>query len=182
MHYNIFPLCKIFPRCLIWLTDCVHGLLSTGCRAAVPLVSVVCCLVGEIGLGVCYRLPGGRDWYLHSGLWIWALSFLWAKGCQGVCLGCLWAECNFRQFVCRWVGCVPILIVVWLEVFQHWSFQAVQWSWVFRLRWRLLGELMLINIPWGWQFSGSPMARTQCSLHGSSGLTLTQGTKSPQRK
>ena len=35
------------------LTFCVCGLLSTGCRIAVPLVSGVGSLVGEVGPGAC---------------------------------------------------------------------------------------------------------------------------------
>lgn len=40
-------------------------------------------------------------------------------------------------------GCVSILLVVW---FQDWNLQAVDWSQVLVLRWKPLGEDMLINI------------------------------------
>ena len=41
-------------------------------------------------------------------------------------------------------------------VIQHWSLLAIGWSWVLVLRWRSLGELLLIDImgPGGlWWFS-----------------------------
>ena len=45
--------------------------------------------------------------------------------------------------------CVPTLLVVWPEASQHWSLQAVGWGQVSVPKWRPLGELMLLNIPWG---------------------------------
>ena len=60
---------------------------------------------------------------------------------------------------------------------QHWSLLVVGWSQVLVLRWRSLGELLLINIPWGQEFSGGPTSWTQlCHLRGSS-LTPGQSTK-----
>ena len=43
-------------------------------------------------------------------------------------------------------GCVPVFLVVWPEVFQHWNLQAVGCSWAIVPRWGPPGELMLINI------------------------------------
>ena len=39
---------------------------------------------------------------------------------------------------------------------------------------------MLINIPWGWEFPGGPVARTWHSHHGGLGSTPGWGTKIPQ--
>ena len=59
--------------------------------------------------------------------------------------------CGFRMTLGRlsadgW-GCVPVLLVVWPEMSQHWSLQAVRWG-QFLLP-SPLGELTLMNIPWG---------------------------------
>ena len=45
------------------------------------------------------------------------------------------------------------------------------WGQVLVLRWRPLGELLLINMPWGWEFSGGPTSWTQISRCGGSGPT-----------
>ena len=42
-----------FSVILFCLTYCVYGLLSTGHRVIVPLVSVVCLQSGEISMGAC---------------------------------------------------------------------------------------------------------------------------------
>ena len=104
----------------------MYGLLSAGCRVVVPLAFGVCPLVGEVGLGACVGfLVGGTD------------------TCTLVCGSGPCPSCGQRDVKeCVWVvfelsatlgslsaddwGSVPILIVVWLEVFRHWSFQAIQ--------------------------------------------------------
>ena len=40
----------------------------------------------------------------------------------------LYAQKDFRQPACSWVSCVLILLVVWPEVSQHWSLQAIGWG------------------------------------------------------
>ena len=67
--------------------------------------------------------------------------------------GVFWSVCELSMtlgilFANGW-GFVPVLLVVWPETFQHWSLQAVCWDWVLVLKWGPLGELTLINIPWG---------------------------------
>ena len=57
MYFSAISFCLTFSVC---------GLHSTGCGIVVPRASVVCLLVGEVGLGAC-RLPGGRDGYLLTG-------------------------------------------------------------------------------------------------------------------
>ena len=61
---------------------------------------------------------------------------------------------------------------------QYWSLLVVAWSWVFMLRWRSLGELLLLDITWGWEVSGGPMSWTRLSHLRGSGLTPGQSTKS----
>ena len=46
-------------------------------------------------------------------------------------------------------GCVPLLLVLWPEAFQHWSLQVFQWGQVLVLKVGPPGELMAINTPWG---------------------------------
>ena len=45
-------------------------------------------------------------------------------------------------------NCVPVLLVVLYGVVQHWSVLVVGRIWVLVLRWRSLGELLLIDIKW----------------------------------
>ena len=46
-------------------------------------------------------------------------------------------------------GCVPIELVVWPEVFQHWSLQVVGWALVLVPKWGPPGELTPIIFPGG---------------------------------
>ena len=50
------------------------------------------------------------------------------------------------------------------------------WGRVLVLRWRPLGELLLISMPWGWEFSGGPTSWTQISHCGGSGPTPVWST------
>ena len=59
----------------------------------------------------------------------------------------------------------------------HWSMLVIEWSWVLALRWRSLGELLLIDIMWGQEASGGPMSWTRLSHFRGSGLTPGQSTK-----
>ena len=75
--------------------------------------------------GLC-RLSSARNRHLPTGGWSWVLSLWWAGPCQ-VSRG----SCGLRKtlgslFVDRW-NCVPNLLVVWPETFQHWSLQAIGW-------------------------------------------------------
>ena len=60
---------------------------------------------------------------------------------------------------------------------QHWSLLVVEWSWILVLRRRSLGELSLINITRGQEFSGGPMSWTWLSHVRDSGLTPSWSTK-----
>ena len=54
---------------------------------------------------------------------------------------------------------------------------VVDWSWVLALRQRSLGELLPIDITWGWEVSGGPMSWTLLSHLRGSGLTPVWSTK-----
>ena len=79
--------------------------------------------------GLC-RLPGGRNFFLPTGVWSWVLSFWSARPCQGLCL--------LGSYVLRktlsslydngWV-CVPGLLVVWPEMSQHWNLELLAKPW-----------------------------------------------------
>ena len=60
---------------------------------------------------------------------------------------------------------------------QHWSLQAVEWSWVLELRWGPQAELTLIDILWGLTFSGGLGLGTPTI---DSGQATGQGTKTLQ--
>ena len=54
MGFYLVPLSVVYFSVISFcLTNCVYGLLSTGCRVVVPLVSVDCPLVGDVGPGAC---------------------------------------------------------------------------------------------------------------------------------
>ena len=86
------------------------------------------------------------------------LVFLVGRTMSG---GVFWGVCGLMILgslsASLW-GCVPVLLVVWHEVSSHWSLLVIEWSWVFALRWRFLGELFLIGITWGLEVSGGPMS------------------------
>ena len=59
-----------------------------------------------------------------------------------------WSDCELSMTLGSlsadgW-GSVPVLLVVWPEVFQHWSLQALGCGWVLVPKWGPLGELMPI--------------------------------------
>ena len=56
-----------------------------------------------------------------------------------------------------WVSLIPLL--------------AFGWGLVLVLRWRPLAELLPINVPWGWKFSGGPKSWSRVSCLWDSGLT-----------
>ena len=66
-----------------------------------------------------------RDWFLPTYGWTWFLTISGAGLCQGVCLV---GSCGLRKTLgslcADWWGCVPALLV-WLQVSQRWSLQAV---------------------------------------------------------
>ena len=96
----------------------VCDLLSKGCRIIVPLVSGVCLLLDEIFSRGLFSLPIWRDWFLPTCGWSWVIS-----------RGVFRSGCEFRSslnshYADLW-GCVSILLVVWPEVFQHWSLPSL---------------------------------------------------------
>ena len=62
--------------------------------------------------------------------------------------GVFWGICELNMTldnlsVNGWC-CVPVLLVVSWGI-QHWSLLDIGWSWVLTLKWRSLGELLLID-------------------------------------
>ena len=65
-----------------------------------------------------FSLPIWRDWFLPTCGWSWVIS-----------RGVFRSGCEFRSslnshYADLW-GCVSILLVVWPEVFQHWSLPSL---------------------------------------------------------
>ena len=56
--------------------------------------------------------------------------------------------------------------LVWLLASLALELAGLGWVLVLVVRWRPLRELSLINMPWGWEFSGCPASWTQVSYLG----------------
>ena len=96
---------------------------------------------------------------LCSGEWSWILTF-WRTvpcpiKCSGMSVGLAWL----------WVTCLLMGMVEFLFCWSvwHWSLLAFECVLVLVLRWRLWGELSLINVPWVWEFSGDTKSWTWIS-------------------
>ena len=63
-----------------------------------------------------------------------------------------------------------------------WSLLTLGYGLILVLRWRPLGELSSINIPWGWEFSGCSTSWTQVSHLRGSSPTLYCGIKTQHRR
>jgi len=126
---------------------------------------------GGFGPVPCEALLGGGDWCLCSGGWSWILS-LWRAVlhpvvCVGVSVNKVW----------HWD--TPLLLSSVVFMFCWWfgirrlalELSGLLCCMVLVLRWRPLGELLLFNIPWDWEFSHGATPWTQVSYLGDSGLT-----------
>lgn len=72
--------------------------------------------------GFC-RPPGGRGWFLPTGMWVWVLALWWAGPCQAMSLDvALVFKKTLGSLSAGGWGCVSALLVVWPEASQHWSF------------------------------------------------------------
>jgi len=56
--------------------------------------------------------------------------------------------------------------LVWFWAALALELAGLGWVLVLVVRWRPLRELSLINMPWGWEFSGCPASWTQVSYLG----------------
>lgn len=72
------------------------------------------------------------------------------------------------------------LSLVWLWAALALELAGLGLVLVLAVRWRPLKELSLINMPWGWEFSGCPASWTQVSYLGDSGLTPYCSPRTPQ--
>ena len=92
---------------------------------------------------------------------------------QQYVLGCLWVSYGFGQPICY---CAELCTCFAEELawgIWHWSLLTSGWGLVLVLKWRPLGELLLINVPWDQEFStGSKIWTWVFHLWGS-GLTYT---------
>ena len=75
--------------------------------------------------------------------------------------GVFWGVCELIMILgslsANGWGCVPVLPVVWYGA-SSCNLLAIEWSWVLALRWRSLGQLLRIDIMWGWEVFGGPMS------------------------
>ena len=76
--------------------------------------------------------------------------------------------------------CVTILLQGLAWGIWHCSLLTFGWGLVLVLSWQRLGELSLINVSWGQEFSGGPPSWTWVSHLGASGLTPYCSTKTTQ--
>ena len=119
---------------------------------------------GGFGPVPCEALLGGGDWCLCSGGWSWILS-LWRAVlhpvvCVGVSVNKVW----------HWD--TPLLLSSVVFMFCWWfgirrlalELSGLLCCMVLVLRWRPLGELLLFNIPWDWEFSHGATPWTQVEL------------------
>ena len=116
-------------------------------------------------------------------LWWVGLSLFPLMG-KTTSIGMFWGVCEFTTTLGRlsadgW-GCVPVLLVVWCYVSSTGACRQLGGIQILVLKWIPPGKHMPINIPWAWEFSGSPASWTQCSHPRGPGPTPGQGTKSPQ--
>ena len=83
------------------------------------------------------------------------------------CLLVGWVCSSFASFLFFLFVCLFCLFKPWGVL--HYCLLAFGWGQVLVLRWRSLGELLLINISWDWAFSDGPMSWILiCHLWGSS--------------
>ena len=140
MYFSAISFCLTFSVC---------GLHSAGCRIVVPLVSVVCPLMGEVGLGACVGcLVGEMGTYSLVGRAVLELDpipLVERAVSRGVFIG----GCGIRNTLSSlsahgWV-CVPNLFVVRTKISQHWTLQAVEWGKCLPKMFNS-GELILMSI------------------------------------
>ena len=91
----------------------------------------------------------------------------------------------FRGLLYLWAACllmdkVVFLVSWWFNMkYSKLELAGFGWDMILVLRWRSLGELLPINVPWVLEFSGGLISWTQVSYLGDSTLTHYCSTNTP---
>ena len=128
------------------VTFCIGGFHSIGCRIAAPFSSGVCPLVSEVGPKSC---AGFLVYGLVPAHWLGELGLTPLVG-KTVSRPVFRVDCELRMTlgslsVDEW-GCVSALWVVWSDMSQQWSLQAVELGQDSVPKWWPLREFKMINI------------------------------------
>ena len=91
----------------------------------------------------------------------------------------------FRGLLYLWAACLlmdkVVFLVSWWFNMKYSKLELADFGWdmILVLRWRSLGELLPINVPWVLEFSGGLISWTQVSYLGDSTLTHYCSTNTP---
>ena len=144
--YHVPSSAACFSIFSFYLICCVRGLLSVGWKDIV-LYYGIC--PSWVGLDQCLvRVSWFGNLCLCSGGWGWILS-LWRVVPHPVV--CFRVSVGLGSLSFNVQGCF-VEGLAW--TICHWSLLAFMWSLVLVLRWRTLGGLLPINVPWDWEVSG----------------------------
>ena len=139
-----------FTTSAIWetpsfcITFCIGGFHSTGCRIVAPLASGVCPLVSEVGPKSC---AGFLVYGLVPAHWWGQLSLVGRTVLRGVSRDDYELRMTLGSLSVDEWGCVPVLWVIWSDISQHWSLQAIELGQESVPKWWPLREFKMINIP-----------------------------------
>ena len=148
LGFYLFPSSEpYFSAISFYLTFCVCGLLSIGCRVTVPLASGVCFLVGEFGSGAYAGFLVGGTGACPLVVDLGLVSLVGRAMSMGVFRGVCELSITLGSLSPDGWGCVPTLLVVWPKTSQHWSLKAVVWGQVSVPKWWPPGDITPINIP-----------------------------------
>ena len=89
--------------------------------------------------------------------WWVGLDLVFLVG-RAVSSGVFWGFCELSMILAASLlmgGVMFLSCLAW--GIQQWSLLAIGWSWVLALRWRSLGDLLLVGITWGREVSGGPV-------------------------
>ena len=185
----LFQVNCLFPLRLFGLVD-FHRVPSSAACFSVFSFCLICCLGFPF-----FRLEDGRSSYLWNLPPVGGIGLLKISWLGNLCLCCggrsrsrLWraVPCPVLCFVVSmrllWLGASCLLMgrVVFLFCWRlsvrcpALELVAFRWDLVLVLRWRPLGDILLINVPWGWEFSAGPKSWTQVSHQDFSGHTAQE--------
>ena len=130
MGFYLVPLSAIYVSvisfCLTFYVCLAFCILSPFCRLEDHSSCCFWCLISG-GWGLC-SFPGRRVRYLLSGEWNSLVPLVGRAMSRGMFGGSCELHLNSGSLSSdRW-GCVSNLLIVWPEVFQHWSLQVVWWT------------------------------------------------------